>query len=274
MVTYGHPALLMDPSEGRRVAGVKRSLIAAMLATPIAVACVEGPTQKAERTITSTITLGSEDLLAVDSAVTLVIEGERRSTEIYATLHAVVTASTSTRAEAIADTIEILVDQESDPRTVKISVPVPKDTVLQGQLELRVPADLRIEAIGRGDTVDVLGMDDDLRVASQSHVKITDAKQDVIVGVVRGNALIDVDLDLGSNIQVVCDAGDIELRVPLAISADLGALVKQSGTILPRHPQLPPYRGQPGQPYRTRIGDGLSTVSLETSVGNIVITTR
>jgi hypothetical protein len=270
MVTCRHSVALpadSDPGEGNEVAHLERYWVAAAVAA-FAAACSEGETHKAERTLTSTVTLSLEDTLAVDS----VISGERRSEEIYATLHAVVTASTSTRAESIASKLAILVERRE--RVVSISVPVPTDTVLMGDLVLRVPADLKIQAVNRGDTVDLSGIDADIRVSSRSHVKVSGAKESVLIGVVNGNALVDAELDPGSSVQIFCENGNVELKIPSAISADISALVKTRGTVVPNHPQLPPFRGSAGQVYRTRIGDGLSSVALETSVGNIVITTR
>jgi hypothetical protein len=258
-----------DPSEGTRVRRTACCLAAIGL---FAVACTDVPQHKAERTLTATVTLSLEDTLAIDSAVTLTISGEKRIDEIYATLEAVVTASTSTRAETLASKIAIEVQRRD--RTVAINIPVPTDTILQGTLRLRVPSDLKIDAIERGDTVDINGMDEDLRVASASHVRITGAQHNVTVGVAKGNAIVGANLDSGSRIEIATDGGDIELALPPAISADLIALIKTNGLVVPNHPQLPPYRGKPGQAYHVRIGDGLSAVVLQTSVGNIVIRTR
>lgn len=235
-------------------------------------ACSGTPAEKAERTLTSTVTLTLEDTLAIDTPVKLVLSGEPRLEEIYVTLNAVVTASTSTRAEAIANMLAINVERRD--RTVAIVIPQPMLATLSGELRLRVPADLKLDIIERNESVEVSGMNSDLRIASRSHVRVVNAKANVTVGVVSGNALVDVDLDPGANIEVSSNTGDVELAVPQAISANLIAMVMTNGTIVPNHPQLPPYNGRPGQPYRVIVGDGLSAVALQTGVGNIVIRTR
>lgn len=262
-----------DPSEGTGVRAAGGSLLAIAILGIVAAACNEQQNQpKATRTLTATVTLTSEDILAIDSAVTLKIHGEPRIDEIYATLDATVTASTSTRAEQIASKLSIDVTRSNN--TVTIKIPIPTETILQGELRLRVPSDLKIDAIERGDHVDIDGMEDDLRVFSESSVRIIGAQHDVNVGVNHGNAILETELDPGSRIELATNSGDLQLTVPISISADVIALVKTNGTIVTNHPQLPPFRGQPGQAYHVRIGDGLSSVSLQTGVGNIVIGVR
>jgi hypothetical protein len=261
-----------DPSDGTRVRGAGCWIGAMAIFAIASSACTEQAQHRATRTLTATVTLSLEDTLAIDSAVTLSISGEKRIDQIFATLEAVVTASTSSRAEDLASRLAIEVQRRD--RTVAISIPLLKDSILQGSLKLRVPSDLKIDVIERGDTTDIIGMDEDLRVASLSTVRITGAQRNVTVGVVRGNVQVDLLLDPGAAIELVTENGDVELRIPPAVSADISALVKSQGTIVPDHPQLPPYRGQPGQVYRVRIGDGLSAVSLQSGVGNIAIRTR
>ncbi len=240
-------------------------------ALALCVACSEAPQEKVERTLTSTVTLSLEDTLAVDSAVTLRISGEPRLDEIYATLNAVVTASTSSRAAMLADKLSIGVERRD--RTVALVIPVLKDAVLSGELLLRVPSDMKIDVVERGDTVDVSGMNHHLRIASRSHVRIVGAQEDVVVGVVQGNVVLDVELNPGTNIDVRTDAGDIDFAVPQTLSVTLVART-MNGTIIPQHPQLPPFRGGAGEPYGVVVGGGLSNVQLQTGVGNIIIRTR
>lgn len=239
-----------------------------------AIACEETPQHKAERTLTATVTLSLEDTLAIDSAVALTIEGEKRIDQIFATLEAVVTASTSTRAEMLASRLGIEVQRRDRTVSINIASLSNANASIQGALKLRVPSDLKINAIERGDTTDIRGMEEALNVSSASHVRITGAQRDVVVGVTRGNAIVDAALDPGSSIEIGAQAGDVELSIPTSLSANVQALVRTNGTILPQHPQLPPFRGKPGQIYSVRIGDGLSAVALETGVGNIVIKTR
>jgi hypothetical protein len=260
-----------DPSEGTRVRRFG-CWIAAVALVAIGTGCNEGGLKTASRTLTATVTLSLEDTLAIDSAVALVVEGQGRINEIYATLEATVTASTSSRAEELASRLSIQVQRRE--RTVSILIPVRMDTVLTGKLSLRVPSDLKIDALARGATNDITGMDEEIRVMALSHTKIVGAKQDVIVGVARGNALVSADLDPGSSVELVTENGDIQLTMPQNVSTDLSALVRSNGVVIPNHPQLPPYRGNPGQTYHVRIGEALSTVSLETGVGNIAIGAR
>jgi hypothetical protein len=236
------------------------------------IGCNEVAQHKAERTLTSTVTLTLEDTLAIDSWVPLAVGGERRIDQIFATLEATVTASTSTRAEALAAGLEIEVERRD--RTVLLTVAKLDMANLEGTLTLRVPADLHVEAIERTGTIDVIGMDGNIRASSRSHVRITGAKGDVTAGVYSGNVLVDADLDPGSRIDLAVEGGDIELSVPSVISVDLAALVQTRGTITPAHPQLPPFFGSAGQIYRAVVGGGLSVAALQTNIGNIVIRAR
>jgi len=251
----------------------RSSALVALIACAFApTACSEAAQHKVERTLTSTVTLTLEDTLAVDAWVPLTVGGERRIDEIYATLRATVTASTSTRAEALAAALEIRVERRD--RTVLLTVSKPEQASLEGTFALRVPADLHVEAIERTGTIDVSGMDGDIRASSRSHVRIAGAKGDVAVGDYAGDAIVDVELEPGSRVDVAVENGSIDLAVPASLSVDLAALVKTNGRIAPNHPQLPPFFGSVGQIYHVMIGGGLSVVALQTSIGNIVIRTR
>jgi hypothetical protein len=105
-------------------------------------------------------------------------------------------------------------------------------------------------------------------------VHVGDAENDVVVGVVTGNAIVETVLDPGTTTQVEVERGDIELRIPEGISVDLQATVRSTGQIVPDHPRLPPFFGRAGDTYNVQIAGGLAVVRLSTVQGNIVIRSR
>lgn len=235
--------------------------------------CGEVSSHRAERSLTSTVTLRGETRLIVDSLIPIEIRGERRLDEIRVVIDATLTASTSTRANAAAEKLSFD-EAHPDARTVTLSLAAPEDALLTGTFRLEVPADMDVKAVERASTVFIEGMDGAIDVTSVSHVRVVEASKDVRVNVGRGNALVDATLTPGSTVDVRVRAGDVELRVPEALSADIEATFATEGAIITDHARLPPFFGTAGQPYRASVGGGLSIVRIATGTGRIVIRSR
>lgn len=254
------------PRRARRPAA--RALLTVLAALT---ACNEVPQHPAERTLDQTFTLTDELVLAIDSAVSVAVVGAERRDDILAHLEITVTASTSTRARILADSVMLVEERLEEERALILTLPPPTEAGIGGFLELTIPADLDLSIIERGGTTEVDGVTGDLAIESVSHVRVTGAEQDVSIETSAGNVLLETALSQGSTTQVTLAVGDIELTVPNTPSVDLQALARSRGGVFPAHPAFPPFFGGPGDIYTAFVGGGLSLAQLVTGGGNIVI---
>jgi hypothetical protein len=239
-------------------------LLIAMLST----GCLAGEQHTVERTLTSTVTLTRERILDVNFPIPIVLEGSRRSDDVVIKLDLTVTASSSSAAMARADEIEI--KTVSEQGVLRVGMTEPSHASLGGRAGLLLPADLDVAVTERGGTVDVVGVEGQMIINSLSHVRVLGATNNLQVNVEGGNALVQTDSGPGKQTLIRLKQGDIELTLPLAVSADILADVTGNGTILINHPNLPRYPGGT-LPYAANVGGALSIIRLETGAGLIVI---
>lgn len=231
--------------------------------------CLQGEQVSLERSLTSTVTLQSETRLVTNLPIPVVVQGERRVNDVVVTVDLTVTASSSTKARLLADMIDI--DAEHADRDLVVTIGEPAGAELSGTVQLRIPDDLDLKVVERGGTVDILEVEGEIEVDARSHVRIVGAESHVDVGVEAGNALIETALPPGSGAVVQVNAGDIELTLPPAVSADIEA--NATAGIVIAHPMLQRWPGG-NQPYRANVGGGLSVVRLSTRRGLVVIRSR
>jgi hypothetical protein len=255
--------------------GPLRPLVAACVAGlglfAILPSCGGGESFTATRSITSTVTLAGESRLVVNLPLPVVLRGERRE-DVVVAADFTITASTSTPASNVADTIQILTERRDGDLFIGLGEPTTRGRFAAGGVVIRLPRDVDLDVTERGGTVEIEGIEGKIRVNSLGHVRVTGAEDDVFVAVQSGNALVDTDLRPGGSTTVQLVRGDIQLTTPAAVSADIEA-VSESGLIVIAHPSLPRYPGG-GLPYRANVGGGLNTVRLSTRSGVVVIGSR
>jgi hypothetical protein len=239
---------------------------------PIAIAsCSEADLHAADAVFTATVTLGNETTLIVDSVLPLVMQGNRRITEVLIDARATITASTSTLARRLADDFSVQIERES-PTTLRLVLPRPDRGAIGGTFKVTLPAEMHIGVFERSGTVDILNVAGQMEVNSLGHAKIVQATNSAKINVERGNALIDTTLPQGSTTDVRVGNGDIQLTIPAGISATFDVVVVGEGEIIASHPRLPTnLSGR--QSFRTTVAGGLSIVRLSTGNGRIVIRT-
>jgi hypothetical protein len=246
----------------------------AFVAAALSTSCKQGPAYTSHRSFTSTVTFSTENTLAVDSDLSLTMEGAAGQHDITAAIDATVTASTSTRAAQYASNLALTVDR-SKAGTVHLVLAAPKGAEgMSGSMDVHVPVGLDVQVIEHTGTVVVDHVAGAISVVAASGVRVVDATQNVNVAVSSGNAIVDTRLSGSSVVSVDVDSGDIELDIPNGFDADIQATVVSSGTIVPNHPRLPPFFGMVGDTYHVVLGQGIASVRLQTNVGRILIQER
>ena len=234
-----------------------------------AVACDGTPPSAFERSLTSTVALQGESLLVTNVPLPIVFEGERRNDIIF-TVDLTVTASSSTLARTVAESIEITELREA--RSLELGIIEPDRGRLSGTIRVRLPRDLDLVVTERAGTVDVFEVTGSIKVNSLSHVRITGAENDLFVAVEAGNALVDSDLPPSKTTTIRTGTGDIELKGPPGMSTQIQAET-QEGDIVIAHPALPRWPGG-NLPYRAQVNGGLHQISILAGQGTIVVTSR
>ncbi len=250
------------------------SLFLSMAAVAISLSssgCEVGPQFTAQQKTTSTITLVGQRSLLINSALSTTILGERRLNEVEVELDARVSATSSATAHMLAAELEV-VEDDSDPTVLSLTLPMLQQASLDGTLIIKVPKDLPVVAIQRSGTLDVIDVQESININAISHVRVTGAERDVSVAIEQGNALVETRATPGTQTIISVGSGSIELTVPLALSANIEAAVGTAGAIIPNHPALSPWVGG-GLPYLANVNGGLSVFRLSTRSGNIVIRT-
>lgn len=245
------------------------ALFTGAVAVATSTSCMEGEQVSLERSLTSTVTLEGERRLVTNLPIPVTIEGERRVNDVLVTVDLTVTASSSTQARILADMITI--EEEHADRDLVIGITEPENARLSGTVRIQLPADLDVKVTERGGTVDVLEVEGEIEVDSLSHVRVTGAEENVDVAVEAGNALVESAQNPGLTTTIRVNAGDVELTLPPAVSADIEAVATNG--IVVAHPMLQRWPGG-NQPYRASVGGGLSIVRLSTRRGLVVIRSR
>lgn len=231
-------------------------------------ACEQGEQFEASRSWTSTVTLGQQRILEIHAPVTLGIEGLPRTSELVLDMEAVATASSATVARQLVDNLDWTIDDDGRRLRVTGDNFQPNQGTIQGVLIVRLPDDMDLEVFGLGGPVQIFDVEGDITVNAATHTELVRTSGNATVRLEQGNALIDSAVSPGSVIDVVVNAGDVQLTAPLTVSAQIGAVTNQ-GQIFIRHAGLPnPIQGLP---YQVTVGGGLSRVSLGTRRGNILI---
>ncbi len=232
------------------------------------IGCEAAPRASVAWVRSATITLSSEELLYVESAVGLVVEGQGRTNNLVLQLNATLTASSATTAARLAAQTEPFIERKDG--AVRIVVPSVDGATVEGTLLLRCPDDLSLRAFGKGGTVEVRGLDGALEIDAVTHVRVEDARANSTVRVVRGNVLIQTLATPASETVATTQGGDIQLTLPRALSAQIQAQA-QNGAISVQHPSLPRWLGG-DRPYTANVGGGLALIYANTSAGNIILT--
>jgi hypothetical protein len=286
----------MDRSvpSSRRSPSVLGALLAVVAAAAlVAPACQGIPQPNFTRTLTSTVTLSAETNLVLVSPVALTATGSLGRSAVYATLEAVVTASTATKARVLAGELSLDVTRV-DAADVKLDLGNPPGTfigALGGSLSLGLPASLGLTAeVDNGTTV-ISGLTGPIAITSNEAVKITGGAAGITVSVQNGNAIVDTALLPGGMTTISVGQGDIELDLPAALSADL-AVQSGSAQIVINHPALsslpltqltmPLNFGQPisvpqsgdGMSFQATVNGGAAVVRAVTQSGQVVINAR
>lgn len=234
-------------------------------------AACNGSSGTAERTITGMVAIDGANTLLVDSVVEVIVEGDRGKTNIAYELDAVVTASTATVANRIADRLVVGVDRPSED-VVRVRIEPLTNGTIAGQLRLIIPDDLELGVTQRGAQVTVEDMDGTVQVDSVGAVRVVDPGGYVSVGVQNGNVIIESSLPPGFVTEAVTRRGDLQLIVPSQISASFSATPGGMGNVLVNHPALP--RPLANRPYEAIVNGGLNTVRLSTMNGSVIIQAR
>lgn len=247
-----------------------RSAVLALLSALILCACDVGAVGSHSRTFTSTVTVSRETSVTIQSQIPLEITGEPLRTSVLAEVDITVTASSSTVARTRAEALEIQVERPDDGRVILSLGPLAGST-LAGTLRVRMPARLAVDARANTGTALVTRMQAAVQAAASGGVAVTECNGDITALVTRGNVIVDTGLGLGATINAQTGAGNVELRLPVSLSATVEADVQSQGQVLIEHPSLPPAVGINRTRYRTKVNGGLSLVRALTRAGVIVI---
>jgi hypothetical protein len=228
----------------------------------------EGSSGVAERSIAGNVDLLTARTLVVDSVVEVIVTGNPRADDIAYALDAVVTASTATVANRLADRLVIGVDRPEDD-VVRVRLDPLDNGTLSGQLRLTVPSDLDLGVLQRAAQVTVDSMDAVVQVDSIGAVRIVDPGGYVSVGVQTGAVVVESTLPVGETTEVSVRNGDIQLLVPQQISAAISATAGGAGSVQIQHPSLP--RPLANRPYAATVNGGLNSVRLSTMNGSVFI---
>lgn len=259
--------------------GLQSAALIGMLAAAGALSsasCGPGYQYSSSGVITATVAFSApEHALAITSAVPVAISGVVGQTQVVASLHATVSASTASTAKRLlkALTIGVTHQDSKPPYQLQIDAMAPNDAALGGLLSVAMPMGIDIAAtVSSSITVDHAG--GAIQIAAGGPVAIRAAPGSVKVATARGPVILDDAMAGSTQIALQVDQGDITLYVPQALSARIQAVVNTQGSIKVNLPGLPPYLGSIPLPYNTVVGGGGNIIQLSTNVGNIAINPR
>ncbi len=246
------------------------AVVTALIAAAGGVGC-EGAAGVAERTVKGTVDLDGAETLLVDAVVEVIVDGDRGADGVAYELDAVVTASTATVANRLADRLVVGVDRPAND-VVRVRIEALEKGTLSGQLRLTIPDDIDLGVTQRAAQVTVEDMDGTVQIDSLGAVRVVDPGGYVSVGVQTGPVIVESSLPPGATTEVVARRGDIQLIVPQQISAAFLATPGGMGNVLVNHPALP--RPLANRPYEATVNGGLNTVRLSTMNGSVIIQAR
>jgi hypothetical protein len=230
--------------------------------------CEPQPSARFERSFTSTVAVGAETRLALLAGLPIELTAEGRRADVLVTLDAVFTASTATAAREAAEAVMLVVERSGSD--LGVSLPAVAGAGIEGVLRVRMPADLSLVARVEAGTFVGSGFRRPVEVAAADGASVSDAEDDVLVLVTDGPILVQSRLTPGRGLEAATGRGDIDLRLPAALSAAVAADAPL-GQVIVEHPALPIPVGPNRQRYRAEVSGGLSPVSLLTQAGSIVI---
>lgn len=252
----------------------RTTLLVAFLggATAIAsVGCEAGEVGSHLRSFTSTVSLSLEQAVFIIAPVSIEVVRSRR-TDILITVDAVVTASTATVARQVAEALAIEISRP-DSNAVIINLPAPTNGTLAGGMHVEVPGDIDVDVRSNNVAV-VRGVERRVQAVASNGVEVEGARGSVTVVVNSGPAIVESLLEGGATVDVTVGSGDLLLRLPSRMSADVNATIGDKGEVLIEHPALPAPLGIGKTRYRATVNGGLSLVRALTTVGRIVIRPR
>ncbi len=217
---------------------------------------------------TSTVTLGNASLLTVSAPVVVDVVSSAVGRDVIVKLTAVVTASTSAVAEAVAASITLEATSPDD-RTRHIAIDSEGEGRIEGVLLLTVPENMELAVSATG--LRTRGMKRLVEARTSMGVEVYDA-----AGTVRietgGGAIVDT-LMLQSTEVIVQATGAVDLRLPAVPSVSLVAVSGGQSGVTVAHPALPTLPGKRSE-YQAVVNGGLARAQLQSTAGGVTIQQR
>lgn len=228
--------------------------------------CDVAPIVSEKRHFTSTVTLSSEANLIVDMPLSVEIDAAPVRTSVLADFDGTITASTSTRAKAVADGLAFIVTRP-DAQTVKISFPPPQiGTNYTGAVRLFAPPTLKLIA-GSSRIVLIKSWRGTIVAAAQGGVQIDDGCCAITV-TQAPQVVVATSLQAGAPVEITASR-QVDLILPERPSIALTVGLNDNSQLSILHPLFPRPIG--GVPYAPVLNGGLASVRVLTQTGRIVI---
>jgi hypothetical protein len=131
-----------------------------------------------------------------------------------------------------------------------------------------LPDDIDVEARVLGGGIRARDMDGDLDLRAAGPVTADPVRGDAAINAGSGGAFVRAELRSGADVRAQVELGDLELILPVPLSARVQATT-QAGSIILQHPSLP--LRPSGRPYDVTVGGGASSVRALTRRGDIIL---
>lgn len=238
-------------------AGVTAGLVAALGA------CA-GETFDAQVSQTSTVTVGNARVLRVEMPVLVDVSGSPLRRDVRLALTGVLTASTSSRAQAAVESLRVEVARPDADTTVVSLAGLPSGVRLDATAELQVPDALDLVVLA-APGARVVGMDGDVSLRTNGGVQVEGVRGSLEVST-AGGAIVATPL-LQSTRLAIEATGAVIVRLPASPS---GAFDVQGQSIVVRHPKLPqPLAG--AMQYRQTVNGGLAEVVIQSTAASVTL---
>lgn len=233
--------------------------------------CGEVARGSVEKTFTSTVTLGGESKVLIEAWMPIEITADLSRDDIFVEFKGTVTASSSSKAQSLADGLDLTVTREGG---LAIRLLQPAGGTVGGALRIVVPTRVQVDGRAQVGTISVRGLKSAVQAAGAAGTLVQDIEGDIVALATSGNVIVSTALTAGAGIRAEVGSGNVEIAVPASVSATIQARVGSQGEVLIQHPAFPTPFGPARTNYSASANGGLSGIVALTQAGSVIIRAR
>jgi len=236
------------------------------------VAC-DGESFSQDVPINATVSAAGIASVLFETEVGLDVRGLRRVDDVTITATITLTTSSTESLQLAENAFGLETDRNGSELRVALVAPGGvgfdfEQARLSGVLGVSLPDDVDLSTRVIGGGVRARDMDGDLDLRAAGPVTADPVRGDAAISAGSGGAFVRTELSSGADVRVQVELGDLELILPVPLSARVQATAL-AGSIVLQHPNLP--LRPSGRPYEVIIGGGAASVTALTRRGDILL---